>query len=302
MEDIRSMLVGTVKERTATIYTENWEDYMKFCDGDMSVATQSKTLARWRGHLIQERGFATATVNQRMMSVKKIIKVMHEYGEIDRDTLLDFKEVSLVPQNAMPERRRDNAVALTPKQVRQMIDILRPKSEHDVMAVHDRAVLLVLATTGMRVGEVVKMRTTDIVKVGEHYVVRNILSKHDKDAREVPISEETVQAIEDWLHVRPVQSAYVFPDSIRKPWSKGFVLFDDAHLSRVHALNIVRRVGRNIGIPNLKCHDFRRFVGTQLAKENPRVAQKVLGHSSIETTMKYYELSGTPIGATEGLF
>ena len=37
----------------------------------------------------------------------------------------------------------------------------------------------------------------------------------------------------------------------------------------------------------MKPHDLRRFVGTQLAKRDPRVGQLVLGHASIQTTQQY---------------
>ena len=39
------------------------------------------------------------------------------------------------------------------------------------------------------------------------------------------------------------------------------------------------------GLPQLKPHDFRRFVGTELAKRNLRQAQRALGHQRLETTV-----------------
>jgi integrase len=60
--------------------------------------------------------------------------------------------------------------------------------------------------------------------------------------------------------------------------------------------------GEQAGIPHIKPHDFRRFVGTQLAKKDLRTAQKVLGHKNITTTARYYVMDDVEAGSTDGLF
>ncbi len=52
----------------------------------------------------------------------------------------------------------------------------------------------------------------------------------------------------------------------------------------------------------MKPHDFRRFVGTQLAKDDIRKAQKALGHKDIRTTAKHYVLDEIEAGLTDDLF
>jgi integrase len=49
-------------------------------------------------------------------------------------------------------------------------------------------------------------------------------------------------------------------------------------------------------------HDFRRFVGTQLAKQNIRKAQKALGHKRIDTTAQHYVLDELEVGLTDDLY
>jgi len=61
-------------------------------------------------------------------------------------------------------------------------------------------------------------------------------------------------------------------------------------------------VCRRRGAAALKPHDFRRFVGTELAKKDLRQAQKALGHSRIETTAKHYILDELEVGLTDGLY
>ena len=58
---------------------------------------------------------------------------------------------------------------------------------------------------------------------------------------------------------------------------------------------MVKRYADRAGRANVKPHDFRRFLGTQLA-------QKQLGHARLATTASHYVLDGAPVGATENLF
>jgi integrase len=65
---------------------------------------------------------------------------------------------------------------------------------------------------------------------------------------------------------------------------------------------IVKGYADQCGIEHIKPHDFRRYVGTQLAKKNPRVAQKALGHKNINTTMDNYVLDELEVGVTDNLY
>jgi integrase len=73
-------------------------------------------------------------------------------------------------------------------------------------------------------------------------------------------------------------------------------------LSVVSAWRAVRKYALQCGLPAVKPHDFRRFVGTQLAKRDLRQAQRALGHKRLETTVQHYVLDELQPGLTEGLY
>ena len=53
----------------------------------------------------------------------------------------------------------------------------------------------------------------------------------------------------------------------------------------------------------IKPHDFRRFVGTRVAKKRgPKQAQLQLGHKHIATTLDNYVLEEPESGVTNDLF
>ncbi len=64
---------------------------------------------------------------------------------------------------------------------------------------------------------------------------------------------------------------------------------------------MVQRYAAAVGLEHIKPHDFRRFVGTKLAKRDIRLAQNQLGHKRIETTSQNYVLDAVRLGVTDDL-
>ena len=65
---------------------------------------------------------------------------------------------------------------------------------------------------------------------------------------------------------------------------------------------LVQHYAAVAGLPPVTPHDFRRFVGTQLARRDVRQAQKALGHARIETTARHYIIDELEVGVTDGLY
>lgn len=65
---------------------------------------------------------------------------------------------------------------------------------------------------------------------------------------------------------------------------------------------LVSKYATAMGLAHVKPHDFRRFVGTQLAKTDIRKAQPALGHKRIDTTARHYVLDTLEVGLTDNLY
>ncbi len=65
---------------------------------------------------------------------------------------------------------------------------------------------------------------------------------------------------------------------------------------------IVQGYADQVGLSYIKPHDFRRFVGTQLARSDIRKAQQALGHKRIDTTARHYVLDELEPGLTDNLY
>lgn len=296
--DLEELLGGTKAPKTIEIYTTYWKRYVEFAGSDEAICT-STTLLDWRQRLIKD-GLSVQTINLALSAVKSVMRALSQHKLVDKAVYWEIREVEPLPANVLRERRRPNTrVKIEPEQMRQIIQT-PPVSLSDPLAARDRALLLVLATSGMRVSEACAIKIKDIQRSGEHYFVANIIGKGQAEARIAPLSQEAHLAIKDWLLLRPVDSDYLFTDLSHS--TDGTLLYSDKPITRWAAYCAVKRAGERAGMTTIKPHDFRRFVGTQIAKHDIRAAQKVLGHKKLETTAQYYVMDEIPLGITNDIF
>ena len=164
------------------------------------------------------------------------------------------------------------------------------------------ALLMTLAGSGLRVSEVVTLTSAQIAfSEGENGLqgwTVSVAGKNKVDATPRALSPAAKTAIDAWVSARSaagVESDYIFTGFTGRG-SRGL---RSTPIATVSAWETVQRYAGVAGVENVKPHDFRRFVGTQLAKKDIRLAQKQLGHASIETTAKHYVLDLSLIHISE---
>jgi site-specific recombinase XerD len=139
----------------------------------------------------------------------------------------------------------------------------------------DRAIILLLASTGMRASELCGLTLEDIDLEKQELKIRQ--AKWDK-ARLLGFNKETAIAIQSYLeNERPKTSLpYLFLDRRKK------------QMSRSGVFQRVQRMAKDAGIYAFP-HALRsRFVTHNLTMgRNPEDVQKACGHSSITTTIRY---------------
>lgn len=298
--NIASLFAGLLSDNTLESYGYAWKLYLAFA-GNHDAALEAGTLLQWRQHLVGT-GVTANTINTRIAAIKATARELYNHRLITRDTYYDFKEIRKLPSLALKERRRpNNRVRIEPEQMRKLVKA--PKVDIDKpVELRDRALMMVMATTGARISEIVRMKVKDIVALpGNKFVITGVVGKRNAEPRSVPLSPEAYSTILDWLEFRPVASPYIF-SSFRYDPKADDILYSDHPISRHLARHRIKRYGAEIGMPEIKAHDFRRFVGTQLAKKDIRLAQRVLGHASIATTANNYVLDEFEVGATDSLF
>lgn len=288
-----SLLAGQLAPSSIAMYQRDFAAYAAFA-GSAAALLDPATLARWRTHLAQETAMSPNTINRMLSAVKRLLREAAAQGYVAHEVAAAFSEVAGVKAAALKERIKENArVRIEPVAMRAVCDA--PEGAR-LIGLRDAALLSTLASSGLRVSEVAGLRTQQVRSKGAGFVVL-VRGKNDVDFREAPLSREAHGHITTWLAERPVQSEYIF------------TAFDGRGervtgrpLSSVAIWRIVRKYTVAAGLTDVKPHDFRRFVGTQLARTNLRMAQKALGHKRLETTARHYILDELEVGLTDGLY
>ena len=136
----------------------------------------------------------------------------------------------------------------------------------------DLAILELLISTGMRVGELTKLNISDMNFQERSCVV---LGKGNSE-REVYFSAKSKMYIEKYLETRADNNEALFV-SLIKPYNR-------LGISGVEIL--IRNLGKEANINKVHPHKFRRTMAIDKGMPIEQV-QKLLGHIKIDTTMEY---------------
>ncbi|MGB4627639.1 MAG: site-specific integrase, partial [Erysipelotrichaceae bacterium] len=139
----------------------------------------------------------------------------------------------------------------------------------------DLAIIDLLSSTGMRVGELVKLNIVDIDFENRECVV---FGKGNKE-RPVYFDARTKIHLKNYLESREDDNPALFV-SLNKPYNR----------LKISGVEIrLRELGRSLGITRVYPHKFRRTLATRAIDKGMPIeqVQSLLGHSQIDTTMKY---------------
>jgi len=146
-------------------------------------------------------------------------------------------------------------------------------------SLRDLAIIDILASTGMRVGELVKLNIEDIDFEGRECVV---FGKGDKE-RKVYFDARTKIHLHNYLKTRDDDNSALFV-SLLKPYKR-------LEISGVEIM--LRHLGKKLNIPKVHPHKFRRTLATKAIDKGMPIeqVQQLLGHQKIDTTLQYAMVS-----------
>ena len=139
----------------------------------------------------------------------------------------------------------------------------------------DLAMIDLLASTGIRVGELVKLNRSDIDFENRECIV---FGKGNKE-RKVYFDARTKIHLQRYISEREDDSDALFV-SLLKP-------FDRLQISGVEIR--LRKIGRELNLHKVHPHKFRRTLATVAIDKGMPIeqVQQLLGHQSIDTTLQY---------------
>lgn len=153
----------------------------------------------------------------------------------------------------------------------EMLEVMRD----NCMELRDLAIIDLLASTGMRVGEMVLLNRNDINFIERECVV---FGKGNKE-REVYFDARTKIHLQNYLISRKDDNLALFV-SLAAPHERLQIGGVEMRL---------RKLGKKLKIPKVHPHKFRRTLATNAIDKGMPIEQlqRLLGHTKIDTTMEY---------------
>lgn len=242
--------------RTRKVYLGQLRRFLEWC-GDGEVVIPDDPAARGRAYLLE-------LIDRRRISKSYQNQVV---------SALRFLCESVLGQPALalriPRPRKESRLpeVLSQEEVVRMLARSRnPKH---------RAILVLLYSAGLRVGEVVRLRPSDLD--WDRGLVRVRGGKGDKD-RYTLLAKRAMEALRVYRDAYP-SDPWLFPGG--KP---------DRHLTTRSVQRVVKRAARAANIEkNVTAHTLRHSFATHLLEggTNLRIIQELLGHKSARTTQVY---------------
>ena len=251
---------------TRKVYLGHLRRFLDWCGGgtpripkDPAAEGQAYIL-----ELIERQGISKSYQNQ----VVSALRFMCE------SVLCQPKLALRIPR---PRKEHRLPAVLSPGEVARMLGKARnPKH---------RALLMLLYSAGLRVGEVVRLRPPDLD--AERGLVRVRRGKGGKD-RYTLLARRAVEAVRIYRDAYPTDR-WLFPGG--RP---------DRHLTARTVQRIVKRSAEAAGIEkDITAHTLRHSFATHLleAGTNLRIIQELLGHQSARTTQIYTHVARSMIGS-----
>ena len=207
-------------------------------------------------------GLSPLCIRNHIAIARPIFKMALADGLIQKDPTMGLKLKST------PLRK---STALTPDMCHKLLDAVDGRY---------RCAFYILLATGLRIGELINLKVGDIDFTAKTLIVRQ--SKTQTGRRTIDLSDPDLRELKQQLL------------TLAQPISAETVLFQSPKGKALQYRNLTQRILRDAiassGLPPFTLHDLRKTHATMLvaAGVDPKVVQERMGHTSIETTLKYY--------------
>ena len=260
-----------LKPKTIREYGSDLKHFIGWFEGEQTseaiipfriedVATP--TITRYRDVMQKVMKLKPATINRRLITLKRFFEWASTQGLIRRDP---SKPVKLLSEEKTSPRQ------MTEREEASLIAAV----EHSG-SLRDQTIITLMLHTGLRTMEICDLAPGDVV-IGRRSGQLTVRSGKRSKQREVPLNATCRVVLEKYLVELPPDSPYLFPSE-----KTGDRLTERA------LRHLIQKYMKLARLEGLSAHDLRHRFGYVMAENTPlhRLAQ-IMGHDSLDTTMIY---------------
>jgi len=212
----------------------------------------------------QDRGLQPKTIDGRLRALYAFLRYLAEREVVSPDLLK--KKLRIKLPDPLPR-------AIDPEDIRALLNVLdMPR---------DKAMILTLLRTGMRIGELMEARVADVNL--EEKRIEIYEARKTRVGRVVYLSKDAYAALNVWLNQHDPQIPYLFYSQLRKRFSYSG--------ARILFVRYITRAG--LAHKGYTLHCLRHTFASELlnAGMSLECLQQLLGHRCIEMTRRYARLT-----------
>jgi integrase/recombinase XerC len=223
----------------------------------------------YRDYLARSLKRAGSTINRHLMALRKFFAMARQMGLVAVDPTAG---VALVKENGQAVSR-----PISEAESKKLLDAAERGTRAGLVR-RDRAILLLLLHTGLRVSELVDLHKDDVV-FNDPGVQLRVNGKDQANERRLPLPGQVCKCLNDYLLVCP-QSTTV---------NHLFLSQDGRPLSSRTVQRIISDCAKTAGLEGVSAQSLRRTFALQLwekTKDLKLVSQR-LGHQNCTITEQY---------------
>lgn len=212
----------------------------------------------------QDRGMKPLTVHTRLRSIKAFLRVLIADELVDHRVLL--RRISIKIPETLPR-------AIDPEDVKLLLSVIKD--------VRNRAMILVLLRTGMRIGELLNTKVRDVNLKERRIDIFE--ARKNRTGRVVYLSDDALKALKTWFkQIGPGQEYVLSGFGGKKFTYQG---------ARIIFVKYLQQAG--LADKGYTLHCLRHTFASELLNAGMRLEclQQLLGHSSVEMTRRYARLT-----------
>jgi site-specific recombinase XerD len=273
---------GMINDNTVSRYKTTFTQFTNYLDDPKICEITLSDLESWRGSLF-DRGLSRYTVDSYIRIIKRFYNWMVHTGIITC-------EINVTARFQRPKLEDSSPKAVRVEDIKKVLEHMANQErwglEPQVSIARDRAIILLLADTGCRVGGLcsIKLKHLDLPMRSATVAEKGKGGKH---IRSVFYKDMAAAAIKDWLAVHPTEPRTrdtnlfvgIFGRHRGRPLSETGVY--QAMKRRAKACNLTGRFNP---------HGFRHAAAREWLRNGADLGtvSQLLGHSDVSVTVKHY--------------
>lgn len=265
--------------KTLKAYEYDLKDFIQYINSMNIIKIETKHIISYIGELKDNRGLKESSIKRKIITLKLFLNYLFENKIIRHNPMLNLK-FKFKKEHRLPKTLQlDNIKSLIKLATEYLDKNLSAFQRRN--AIRDLAIIDILVSTGIRIGEL------SVIKINDINLDEKTILIHGKGRKERYLylsSNETLNNLKNWINIRKNEKIYTNNLFINR---YGYSL-------SLHSIEAIYEKYRILAkIPKSTPHYLRHTFATNLLNNGAdlRSVQELLGHSNISTTEIYTEVS-----------